>query len=53
MSVDNIVIHVMNQMYELDWFSEETMTTWEETNDDEKAWTKCQMLIENPYIARK
>ena len=37
-SDDNIVIHVVNEMYELDWFSEETMTKWEETNDNSKTW---------------
>ena len=31
---DNIVIHVVDQMYESNWFSEDTMTTWEETQDN-------------------
>ena len=28
-SNDDIVIHIVEQLYELDWFSEETMTKWE------------------------
>ena len=33
---DDIIIHVVDQMYESDWFSKETMTKWEETNDNTK-----------------
>ena len=33
---DDIVIHDMDQMYKSDWLSEETMTTWEEIQDNEK-----------------
>ena len=36
MSDDDIVVHVVNQMYELDWFSEENMMTWEETRTKKK-----------------
>ena len=31
---DDIVIHAVDQMYESDWFSEETMTKWDETNNN-------------------
>ena len=30
MSDDDIVIHVMEHMYDSDWFTEEHMTAWEE-----------------------
>ena len=36
MSNNDIVIHIVNQMYELIWFSEDTMTKWEESNDNSK-----------------
>ena len=32
-SDDDIVIHVIDQMYNLDWFSKETMTKWEEISN--------------------
>ena len=46
------MIHVVDQMLESDWFSEETMTTWEEFLDNEKQ-SKCQQFFENAYIAKK
>ena len=30
---DDIVIHIVHQMYYSDWFSKETMMTWEEMQD--------------------
>ena len=45
-SDDDIIIHVVDQMHESDWFSEETMTKWEETNDDTKMWQTCQNFEE-------
>ena len=36
MSDDDIDIHVVDQMYDLDGFSKETMTKWEEINDSSK-----------------
>ena len=53
MSDNNIVIHIVDQMYKSHWFSEETMTTWEETQDKKKTWPKCQTFFEAAYIARK
>ena len=47
------MIHVIDQMYESDWFSEDTMTKWEEMQDNEKTWSKCQKFFEDAYIARK
>ena len=38
---NDIVIYVVDQMYESDWFSEDTMTKWEETNDNKKTWKQC------------
>ena len=35
-SDDGIIIHVVDQMYESDCFSEETMTKLEETKDNTK-----------------
>ena len=43
----------VDQMYRSDWFSEKTRKTWEETQDKEKMWCKCQTFFENAYIARK
>ena len=40
-SNDDIVIHVIDQMYNLDWFSEETMTKWEDISNSIKTWLKC------------
>ena len=47
MSNDNIVIHVVDQIYESDWFSEETMTKREEINENEKygADAKSSLMI--------
>ena len=39
-SDNDIITHVVEQMYESDWFSEETMTKWEETNDNIKNMAK-------------
>ena len=50
---DNIIIHVVDQMYESDWFSEETITKWEETNNNSKTLHQCQQFFEDAYIARK
>ena len=54
-SDDDIVIHVViiDQMCEQDWFSKDTMTKWEETNDNSKTWTKCQQFFKEAYMARK
>ena len=49
----DVIIHVVDQMYKTKWLSEETMTTWEETQDNEKRWPKCQTFFETAYIARK
>ena len=51
-SDDDIVIHMINQMYESDWFSEEIMMTWEEISDNHKSWARCQ-FFEAIYIAHK
>ena len=51
MSGNNIVIHVVDQIYESDCFSEEMMTKWEETNENTKTW--CQELFEEAYITCK
>ena len=40
-------------MYESDWFSEDTMTKWEETHNNRKMWNQCQSFFEEAYIARK
>ena len=45
-SDDDIVIHAVDQMYILDWSSEETMTKWEKTNDNSKVWLQCQQCFE-------
>ena len=45
MSDNDIVIHIVNQMFESDWFSEDTMTKWEETNDNRKTWKQCQPFL--------
>ena len=52
-SNDDIVIHVMDQLYESDLFSEDTMTKWEKLQDNDKTWNKCQKFFEGAYIARK
>ena len=52
-SDDDIVIDVVDQMYESDLFSEDTITTWEEIQDNDKTLSKCQKFFENEYIARK
>ena len=49
----DIVIHAVDQMYESDWFSKDTMTKWGETQDNDKTWSKCQKFSEDTYIARK
>ena len=40
-------------MYDLNWFSKETMTKWEEINNNDKIWLKCQQFFADVYIARK
>ena len=52
-SVDNLVIHINNQMYESDFFFLETMMTWEEIPDNIKSWAICQQFFEATYIACK
>ena len=52
-SNDDTVIHVVNQMYEKNWFSEETMTKWEKINDNDKTWLRCQKFFEDAYKARE
>ena len=44
-SDDDIVIHIINQMYESDWFSKDTMTNWEEIPDNNKTWSRCQQFF--------
>ena len=50
-SEEDIVIHVISQMYELDWFSEE-MTKWENINNNDKT-LRFQKFFEEAYTARK
>ena len=40
-------------MYESDWFSEDTMTKWEEFNKNTKTWKNCQQFFEEAYMACK
>ena len=42
---DDILIHVVDQMYESDWFSEDTMTKWEETQNHNNIWSKCHNTV--------
>ena len=37
-SDDDIIICVVNQMHEPDWFLEEIMTKWKDTKDKRKTW---------------
>ena len=53
MSDEDIMIHVADQMYECDWFSEETMMTWKDMQDTDKMWAKCQAFFEATYVGRK
>ena len=50
---DDIMINLVDQMYASDWFSEETMMAWEETQDAQMTWAKCQAFFEAAYIERK
>ena len=50
---DDIVIYVIDQVYESDWFSEESMTKWKETSDNTKTWQNCQQFSKEANIARK
>ena len=43
---DDIIIHVVNQMYESDQFSKDIMTRWEETKDNTKMWQASQKFFE-------
>ena len=43
----------MDQMYESDWFLEETIMAWEDTQDHQKTRALCQAFFEAAYIARK
>ena len=52
-SDNDIVIQVTDQMYEFDWFSEETMVKWKDTKDNTKTWQVCEQFFEKAYIARK
>ena len=52
MSNDDIVICMVNQMHELDWYSEVIMTRWEETNNNSKTWKQGQQFFKEAYIAR-
>ena len=47
MSHDDIIIHVVDQMYEFDWFPKETMTKWEESNENTKTWENCQKFFKD------
>ena len=51
-SDDDIVIHVVDQMYNLDCFSEKNMTNWEEVLNKDKMWSKCQLFFEASYVAK-
>ena len=42
-SDDDIVIHVMEQMYDSNWFTEEHMTEWKEREDRNKSWEAYKM----------
>ena len=53
MSDDDIVIHVVDQMYASDWFLEDTMTKWEEVNDNRKTQKQCQQFFKEVNIAQK
>ena len=37
-SDNDFIIHMVDQMYELDLVSKDTMTKWEEINDNSKTW---------------
>ena len=51
--MDDIVIHVINVMYDSNWFSKDTMTYWEDILNKNKTWNRCQQVFEATYIARK
>ena len=53
MSDNNILVHMVDQMYMPDWFSKDTMTIWEETKINSKTWKQCQQFFEEVDIARK
>ena len=36
-------------MYESDWFSEDTITKWEEPNSMEKTWLRYQLFFKEAY----
>ena len=45
-TLDNIIIiYAVNQMYEYDWFSKETMTKWEENNDNTQKMEKLSEVL--------
>ena len=52
MSSNDIVIHVVDQMYDSDWCSEETITNWEEIPENDKTWSKFQQFFKAAYITR-
>ena len=52
-SDDDIVILIVEQMHESDWFSEEHMTEWEECDGQNKTWEECKIYFERCHIARK
>ena len=42
----NVKVSDDDIVYESDWFPEETMTIWEEIQDNKKTWNKCQKFFE-------
>ena len=46
---DDLAIYVVDQMYQLDWFSEETMTKEEESNINSKTWLQCKHFFEEGW----
>ena len=52
-SDNNIIIHVVEQMYESNWFTKENMTEWEEKIDRNKSWDTCKLHFKLCYIAHK
>ena len=53
LSEDDIIIHVVEQMYKSNWFTEEHMTEWEELDDGTKTWEECKAHFKRCYITRK
>ena len=52
-SDDNIVIHVVEQVSESDWFTKKNMTEWENNDDRNKSWDACKLHFKWCYITCK